>query len=99
MPDKAHGGRRLIQRRHFECVICALLMWPLFFLGHPNTWRTTVCHDTYIYFTMIADCANNYHSLLEKPFNINLVMFLSVTSTTFLSRCQTQWQKYIVYSI
>ena len=38
MPDSAHGS---LWHRHFERVICVLLMWPpFFFRGHPYIWRT-----------------------------------------------------------
>ena len=44
MPDSAHGSLWPILHRHFQHVICALLLWPPFFSG-SSIWRTTVRHD------------------------------------------------------
>ena len=38
MPDSAHGSLWLILHWHFECVICALLMWLPFFSGAIPTY-------------------------------------------------------------
>ena len=44
MPDMGQRGLSLILSGHFDCVICALLMWQSFVWGHPCIWRT-IRHD------------------------------------------------------
>ena len=46
MTDIRHRGHWLVKRRHFEHVICALLMWPPFLWDHLYLIHTIVCHDT-----------------------------------------------------